>query len=204
MAGRCPQARFTAVTAHLGPPDGDNWKGESDHREYLTRAWLAPMLLGSAVPVRRGGAGEPGRLGPGASHPAAIMTHSPISLEIALAQGFKHAANRRPQHRHARKDAPPRSYLAERAAAMLEDARFWYSRVTLVQALCLWALPATPGTSDRTAKRARRALLTRGRVSPARAPQGPRGRGTDPGALVGHWLESRIPGQGAPVRRRGA
>ena len=37
----------------------------------------------------------------------------PLSLEIALAQGFKQAANRRPRHPHARRDS--RGYLAERA-----------------------------------------------------------------------------------------
>ena len=182
-------ARAEAVRVALGPPAGDDWMDEEMHRHYLVRAWLAPMLVGS---VRRYKDAARANL----AHwvrmvaPARDRDPLPVSLEIALAQGFKHAANRRAQHPHARDDS--RSHLAERAAAMLEDASFWYSRLTLVQALCLWALPPTPGAPNRTAKRARKALLTRGRG------EGPAGRGSDPQALVGHWLESRVRGKEHP------
>jgi hypothetical protein len=188
--------RIAAVIEHLGPPDGDDWHDEDAHRGFVMRAWLAPMLVGSAdkyaAEARANLAAWARRVAPGRD-----QDPLPVSLEVALAQGFKHAANRRPQHRHAGDAA--RSYLAQRAATMLEDARFWYSRMTLVHALSLWALPITPGAPNRTAKRARRALLTRGRrAHPNPDAQEPRSRATDPGALVGHWLESRVPGKEHP------
>jgi hypothetical protein len=58
--------------------------------------------------------------------------------DIALAQGFKHAANRRRAHPHAQAEA--RDYLEEKAREMLGRARFWYSRICLLHALTLWAL----------------------------------------------------------------
>ncbi|MGW8761788.1 NACHT domain-containing protein [Streptomyces sp. NPDC055815] len=59
-------------------------------------------------------------------------------LEVALAHGFKHAANRR-VHPAARGEA--REFLAEQAWEMLEANRFWFTRLTLLHALTLWALP---------------------------------------------------------------
>jgi hypothetical protein len=85
-----------------------------------------------------------------------------LSLEVALAQGFKNAANRRRAHPHARPEA--RAYLAERARDMLRSTQFWFSRVTLVHALCLWSLPDGAGGW----------------------PSG-RGRDVDTRALVEHW-----------------
>jgi hypothetical protein len=63
----------------------------------------------------------------------------PISLEIALAQGFKYAANRR--YRRSRNQADPREWLADRAMEMLKRSRFWFTHLTLLHALCLWELP---------------------------------------------------------------
>ncbi len=63
----------------------------------------------------------------------------PISIEVALAQGFKYAANRRAQH--ARAHGEVRTYLAEHAVELLRRSGFWFSQMTLVQALGLWALP---------------------------------------------------------------
>jgi hypothetical protein len=71
-----------------------------------------------------------------------------LSLEVALAQGFKHTANRRRRHAH----AEARGFLAEQAREMLRRARFWFTRLTLVHALCLWSLPDEPASrqpSDR-------------------------------------------------------
>src|SRR5258706_11133236 len=70
-----------------------------------------------------------------------------LSLEVALAQGFKYAANRRRRHPHAHPEA--RAYLAERAKEMLKDSHFWFSRLTLLHALCLWSLPDGPGPQSR-------------------------------------------------------
>lgn len=55
----------------------------------------------------------------------------------ALAQGFKQAANGRFRHVHSRPDNS--IYLEERALDMLKHARYWFTQLTLIQALCLWA-----------------------------------------------------------------
>jgi hypothetical protein len=68
----------------------------------------------------------------------------PISLEIALAQGFKAEANRRARNPHTCPEA--RAYLVQRAEEMLKYARFWFTQLTLIHALCLWALPDDTGT----------------------------------------------------------
>jgi uncharacterized protein YndB with AHSA1/START domain len=65
-----------------------------------------------------------------------------LSVEVALAQGFKYAANRRPGHPHGHPEA--KTYLAERALELLKSSHFWYSRLTLVQALCLLHMPSKP------------------------------------------------------------
>lgn len=59
-------------------------------------------------------------------------------LEVALAHGFKHAANRLPLP-GARGQA--REFLAEQAWELLKSTRFWFTRLTLLHALTLWALP---------------------------------------------------------------
>ncbi len=78
--------------------------------------------------MRRGGA--PHRAGA----PALDLT-----VEVALAQGFKYAANRLHRHPHARPEA--REYLSGQAWDMLKRTRFWFTRLTLLHALALWALP---------------------------------------------------------------
>jgi hypothetical protein len=90
---------------------------------------------------------------------------------VALAQGFKYAANRREQHPRAVTDT--RTHLAEQAVELLQRSGFWFSQLTLVQALGLWAMP---DTSDGVA---------------ARVP-GPSTRGvhgSDVRARVRHWVE---------------
>ena len=64
---------------------------------------------------------------------------SGLSIEVALAQGFKYAANRRREHPQARSEA--RAYLADQAKEMLSACSFWFTKLTLVQALALWQLP---------------------------------------------------------------
>jgi hypothetical protein len=137
---------FEALEEHLGapepPPDGADL--ERLRRKETMRAWLAPLLAGS---VRQSGNREKAqkqldgwlsRIGDERVREPGTRP-LPLALEAALAQGFKHAANRRRRHPHARSDM--RDYLAEQAREMLKRARFWYSRLTLVHALCLWTLP---------------------------------------------------------------
>jgi hypothetical protein len=165
---------FDALEGVLGPPDRrvappaeGAWRlarpsvvsRQSQHpdenrrwREELMQAWLAPLLVGSVN--ERGqdarkhlekwlefvGAEDLGR-----------NEDLRLSLEIALAQGFKHAANRR--RSHATIYAHDGGYLFEQARAMLRGARFWFSRLTLVHALCLWSLSDDIGGQRSTRRR---------------------------------------------------
>ncbi|MDH6436804.1 hypothetical protein M2158_005345 [Streptomyces sp. SAI-144] len=129
---------------------------EEEHkwRDNVLCAWLIPLLVGSVTTrrhhdtpyeileswVRRVRASDENDDGSGLD----------LTLEIALAQGFKYAANRRARHPHARPQA--REYLSEQAWDMLRRSRFWFTRVTLLHALTLWELPdgasAAPGPED--------------------------------------------------------
>jgi hypothetical protein len=149
-------------------------------------AWLAPMLAASAG----GTDSEPDdRLL--AQHAQADLAQwlrhvgqdgrkpgeqdLPISLEIALAQGFKYAANRRPGQPDILRET--RIYLAEQAMELLKGARYWYSQLTLLHALCLLNLSEGPKASDDR-------------------------RGTRPEAIVQHWLN--VAGRDRPDRSRSA
>jgi hypothetical protein len=127
---------------------------ECEWRELVTRAWLAPLLLGSASSARAQGIARRNleqwlRFVAASDHVPPGEPDLRLSLEIGLAQGFKHAANRRDQHPHARADS--RVYLVEQARDMLRGATFWFTRLTLVHALCLWAL--TDGRQERARER---------------------------------------------------
>jgi hypothetical protein len=140
-----------------GPPDPMPDDGEALEcwwRESVARAWLAPMLVGSVTDRTPTGADELSGQQRQArdnlrqwrgfvARPDRDRAEQGLylSVEVALAQGFKHAANRRRRHAHAESLA----YLAEQARAMLRGARFWFTRLTLVHALCLWSLPDEPG-----------------------------------------------------------
>jgi hypothetical protein len=137
-------------------------------RENITRAWLAPMLVGSVTD--REGTGREQEAQDNLRQwlrfvvkpdPEAVERDLRLSLQVALAQGLKHTANRRQRHTH----GEARAYLAEQARVMLRGTRFWFSRLTLVHALCLWSLPDEPGS---------------------RQPDG--GRSVDHKALVENWL----------------
>jgi len=123
-------------------PEEHSEHEECEWREKVTRAWLAPLLLGSASskPARWAARKNLERW---LQYVAATdrVPGEPdlrLSLEIALAQGLKHAANRRDQHPHAH--AEGRVYLVEQAREMLRGVNFWFTRLTLMHALCLWAL----------------------------------------------------------------
>lgn len=107
----------------------------------MTSAWLAPLLVGSiAVPLSSGEAqAVMGRAREDLLRWLDHMNDLLLTEEIALAQGFKHAANRSLRHPCATPSA--RGYLVERAHQMLTSARHWLSQVTLIHALTLWAMP---------------------------------------------------------------
>jgi hypothetical protein len=170
---------FAALQVVLGPQDQADLEADGEWREFrekVTRAWLAPLLVGSVTSM---GAWEAARRNLARWLQFITTTDQGrgesdlrLSLEVALAQGFKFAANRRRRHPHTRPHLPTtRADLVEQAEGMLVDARFWFTRLTLVQALCLWSLPDGPN----------------GR-------QSGRGRGSDPEALVKSWLA--VPSRG--------
>ena len=102
-----------------------------------------------------------------------------FSLEVALAQGFKYAANRRFRHPHAH--PVTRDYMAEQALEMLKNARFWFTQLTLIHALCLWEMPEpSMSRDDKTGRR--------GNGSNAATSQAHQ-HGSNPEATVGHWLK---------------
>jgi hypothetical protein len=133
-------------------------------------AWLAPLLVAS---IEAAG----GDHGPGSAYQRAeqylsdwrerVRLAEPsgarltISQEIALAQGFKYAANRRYGQVHSRPAVL--GHLQDEALEMLKHARYWFSQLTLIQALCLWEIQTSEWTAD--------------------------GRYWNPDAIVNHWLE---------------
>jgi len=145
--------------------DDDSW--EDDERVWrgiVLSAWLAPLLLGNTRKEmeNKDGSGEDafspqdnlrwwmGRVGkpdvrarwPRARAVDGVVPALPLSIEVALAQGFKYAANRR--ERHPRAHVEGRTYLAEQALDLLKRSGFWFSQLTLLHALGLWALPDKP------------------------------------------------------------
>jgi hypothetical protein len=119
----------------------DQDKEEREWREYVMRAWLAPLLVGSVTTAHARDARNNLKRWLEFVRTQDRRPEQPdlrLSLEVALAQGFKYAANRRRAHPEAR------AHLAEQAKEMLRGTGFWFSRLTLVHALCLWALSDGP------------------------------------------------------------
>ncbi|MFD6327246.1 NACHT domain-containing protein [Streptomyces sp. NPDC058442] len=85
------------------------------------------------------------------------------AIGLALAKGMKYAANKRPGTEV--DNAEARKFLVKQARILLRESDFWYTRLTLLQALTLWALP-----------------------DDVSAPQPIRGHGADPRALIREWL----------------
>jgi hypothetical protein len=146
--------RFSEVRARL--EEGPEATGELSDEEARQRrgedtlcAWLAPLLAGSVSRCHETRASDRDGtdIALGDESPKSILSGwlrrpgkapLPVSLEIALAQGFKYAANRQRQHPGARAEA--RAWLAEEATEMLKRSRFWFTHLTLLHALCLWAV----------------------------------------------------------------
>ncbi len=168
----CEKERAAGAATSAGrppsrlPTDADRWQAA------VTSAWLAPMLVGT---VGAAGSGQAGRtlaeqaradldrwlrhVGKYGRRPG--EEDLPLTLEIAVAQGFKYAANQRPAHPDARQEV--RMRLAEQALEMLKGTEYWLSQLTLIQALCLLSL------SERS--------------------KHPSEHGASPEAIVQHWLD---------------
>jgi len=104
-----------AMTGHSGSPWND----------------LEKLISDATKATQSRGAGEP----PGE---IPLDNGERYGLGLALAQGFKYAANRRlsPQS-----NQEGREFLIKQAEELLKQSTFWYTRLTLLQALTLWALP---------------------------------------------------------------
>ncbi|MFY1654210.1 hypothetical protein ACN27J_25415 [Solwaraspora sp. WMMB762] len=108
--------------------------------------------------------------------PAQPHARFSIRAELALAQGFRLAANLRRLPRGAR--VRDRSFMVERAELALRNSGFWYSQIALIQALTLLSLPDDPNAS---------------------APPG--GHVADPWAQVQYWIG--LAGSAVPGGERG-
>ncbi|MGW2617961.1 ATP-binding protein [Streptomyces sp. NPDC001500] len=158
-AARMGRARAVRATPG-GAPDADIGRLQEDRkelnrryrdqrvdlfREFVMRAWMLPMLLGSVDEAHRDEARE--RLTKWLRHLDPKFTGGapdlPLALEAALAQGFKYAANRRHRHPHTYRGG--RDDLIRQAETVLQQSRCWYAQLSLLQALCLWELPDMAG-----------------------------------------------------------
>ena len=163
--------------------DQDNQPGNVDRNSMLRGrtlcAWVTPLLVGSVDRCRNEAREELGRWLTHVGHDdPGREDYFHVSLEVALAQGFKYAANRRLRHPHALPET--RFYLAEQAMEMLRKARFWFSQLTLIHALCLWEMP-DPGEprDDKASTRSNGGSSARNRTQR---------HGSNPEAIVGRWL----------------
>jgi hypothetical protein len=169
----CAAERAARSPAAADEPSPEPDRGADVARASIVSAWLAPMLVGSM------GGGDVSRTDKllaqyAQADLAQWLRHMgqderqvgeqdlPISLEIALAQGFKHAANHRPTSPDTLREA--RLFLAEQALEMLKGARYWFSQLTLFHALCLLSLSEGLKQADDR-------------------------RGAKPEAIVQHWLD---------------
>jgi hypothetical protein len=164
--------------------DLDGQSGDADKNRVLRGrtlcAWLTPLLVGSVDKYGDEAKQELGlwlaRVG---RNQEGGLNYFHLSLEVALAQGFKYAANRRVRHPHAL--SATRDYMAEQAMEMLKKARFWFTQLTLIHALCLWEMPdPSMSRDDKTGRR--------GNGNDAAKSQTHR-HGSNPEATVGHWLD---------------
>ncbi|WUK16858.1 ATP-binding protein [Kitasatospora sp. NBC_00374] len=173
-------------------------------RQFVMRAWMIPMLLGSVSDGHRDEARD--RLLKWLRHLDPEHTGGtpdlPRSLENALAQGFKYAANRRKRHPDTYRGG--RIDLIRQAETMLQRSRCWYSQICLLQALCLWELPDSVTRDGQN-----------GEVAASRAGKGygngaagriEGSRGTTAVQTVERWLSmagtARTAGDGAMPRQR--
>ena len=172
----------------LEKPDPADWPGNTDQSAYEDKnrtlrgrtlcAWLAPLLAGS-VNARRDEARKElsrwvDRVGRENAGSGDGDDDFPVMLEMAPAQGFKYCG----QSPSPERAAGGELYLAERAMEMLKKTRFWFSQLTLVQALCLWSLPEAAGERrDGAAPRPDGQSTMRGLIATARIRRRPCGAG---------------------------
>ena len=169
---RAERPEHPAAAAHANGPASERDRTAETSRAAVISAWLAPMLVGS---IGARGSAPADRVI--AEHAQADLTQwlrhvsqdgrltgeqdLPIALEIALAQGLKYAANRRPGQPDVLRES--RMFLAEQALEMLKSARYWFTQLTLIHALTLLNLSESKQPWDKY--------------------------GAKPEAIVQHWLD---------------
>ncbi|MBM7804247.1 hypothetical protein JOD57_000084 [Geodermatophilus bullaregiensis] len=163
-----------AVGLDIAAADRD--VSEEEWRQTVMCAWLAPLLFSSVSDpaVQARARTYLGRWTSRVGHPDVRRPPGPPlppSVEVALAQGFTYAANRR--RRHPYMNAGARSHLVEQGGELLKRSGFWAAQLALVHALCLWALPDDPG-------------IRRQDEAPTRRPA----RVVSPRTRVEGWLDS--------------
>ncbi|MFD8224528.1 NACHT domain-containing protein [Streptomyces massasporeus] len=135
-------------------------RDQEEQRKRIMRAWLAPMLVHSCS------------FTPHQNTPYEVLSgwmsgmrdkQVDLELQVALAQGFRQAANHRTPPTHPHRAA---EFLNEQAGEMLKRTDYWFARLALLHALTLWTLP------DDVA-----------------AGQPRRGPGASPARQVRQWLE---------------
>ncbi|MEU6572724.1 ATP-binding protein [Streptomyces sp. NPDC046805] len=169
-------------------------------RYFAMRAWLLPMFVGSVSGKYREETKERldiwlQHIAPAARGPNPLMPRAtgagpdlPLSLENALAQGFKNAANRRKRHPDTCDEVRP--LLMKQAEKMLTRSRHWYAQLTLLHALCLWELPdcvgRVPQVTEADGQRRRR---THSHAGPdGNGDTAESSRATEPVEAVARWL----------------
>ncbi len=180
--GRGGTVACKELAQELSVPGQGEGADDETQRAQQVSAWLAPLLIASIDAEAVKHDPEPQYLHakeflrqwlrllePGESRRSELT----ISQEIALAQGFKYAANHRYGHVHHRPAAL--GYLQEEALEMLKRSRYWFSQLTLIQALCLYQIQASQSAAS--------------------------GQHANPDAIVDHWLQEISDGSARDARR---
>jgi hypothetical protein len=175
--------------AHRSSREENNKARAKVWREFVLRAWLTPMLVGSVSDACRDDAQRHleawlKRLNPQNFRHGKVGL--PLSLEIALAQGFKAAANRRMRNTGTSEET--RVYLVRQAEEMLKYTCYWFTQLTLIQTLCLWTLPDGTDTSLPGSPAGGKDGYVGAKEPANKGAAHPRPQGTGPAATVARWL----------------
>jgi AAA domain-containing protein len=141
------EAAVSALEDTLGPPsvprEGEEpSRAQQARRSEAIRALAAPLLILSNwadEAARKRAMDNLQAWVTFVSRARSTPTAGKFGIETALARGFKYASNIRPGRHSRERDA--HAYLQQTAEQLLSQSRYWFSRVTLLHALCLWTLP---------------------------------------------------------------
>lgn len=132
------------------PPERSSTDSTEEQYKNILMAWLAPLMASTVLGNRQLDREE--ELQEKATEnldkwvEAVSSQDRSLSRQIALAQGFKYAANCGPRSVHASVDS--RTFLIEQASELLKRSEFWFVQLTLLHALTLWKLYDNVATGD--------------------------------------------------------